>query len=540
MTATTTDRPAAPPAPVRRSTGWAAAAGVVAAGAGIAAAEVVGVVTGPGSTPVLAVSDLVVDLTPAWAKDAAIAVFGTADKLFLLTVVALVAAAVAAAAGVLESRRPGWGTPVTALLAVACGAAALTRPDLGVLGVLPAVVAGVVGVLLLRALLARVAPAPAGHDLDGTAGGTGAVAGGARAVAAPGDPRRRAVLLGGTGAVALGTGLGARAVSSARAGGARSRAAVVLPAAAEPLPPVEASATFDAVRGITPFRTPSRDFYRIDTALVVPSLTTADWSLRITGLVEREVELGWDDVLARSLVERWTTLSCVSNPVGGDLVGNALWRGVRTADLLAEAGPLPGADMVLSRSVDGWTAGTPVEALTDDRGSMLAVGMDGQPLPVEHGFPARLVVPGLYGYVSATKWVVEMQLTRFANAQGYWTPRGWSALGPVKISSRIDVPGGTVPAGPTVVAGVAWAMDVGVDAVQVRVDGGPWAEADLSDAGTSSTWRQWRWEWDATPGTHELQVRAVDAAGEVQPEEPAAPAPDGAQGYDRVEVVVEG
>ena len=528
----------APPAP-----GWAAAAGVVAAGAGIAAAEVVGIVTGPGSTPVLAVSDLVVDLTPPWAKDAAIAVFGTNDKLFLFTVVAVVAVAVAELAGVVESRRPGWGTPITALLAVVCGAAALTRPDLGVLGVLPAVVAGAVGVLLLRALLRRVAPpaVPRGSgatDATRGSGATGASGSPGTDGVGPADPRRRAVLLGGTGAAAVGVGLGARAVASAAAGGAESRAAVVLPAAAEPLPSVPATATFDDVSGLTPFRTPSTDFYRIDTALVVPSVTTAEWSLRITGLVEREVELGWQDVLARTQVEKWATLSCVSNTVGGDLVGNALWRGVLTSELLAEAGPLPGADMVLSRSIDGFTAGSPVEALTDGRGSMLAIAMNDEPLPSQHGFPARLVVPGLYGYVSATKWVVEMRLTTFDDDQGYWTPRGWSALGPVKISSRIDLPGGTVPAGPTVVAGMAWAMDVGVSAVQVRVDGGEWAEAELSDAGTTSSWRQWRWQWDAEAGTHDLEVRAVDEAGDVQLEQPAAPAPNGSQGYDMVTVTV--
>lgn len=533
---TTTVAPPSAPAP---ATGlgrwWAAAAGVVAAGAGIAAAEVVGIVTGPGSTPVLAVSDLVVDLTPPWAKDAAIAAFGTNDKLFLFTVVAAVAVVVAAVAGVLEDRRPGWGTPVTALLAVACGAAALTRPDLGLLGVLPAVVAGLVGVLGLRWLLGRLARTPSrGPAADGADGADGAEEPG------PSAPARRAVLLGGTGVAALGVGLGARTVASGSAGGAESRAAVVLPTPAQAAPTVPASATFDDVQGLEPFRTPNDSFYRIDTALVVPSLTTADWRLRITGLVEEEVELGWDDVLALPQLEKWATLTCVSNTVGGDLIGNALWTGVLTRDLLARARPRPEADMVLSRSSDGFTAGSPVEALTDDREALLAIGMNGEPLPAQHGFPARLVVPGLYGYVSATKWVVEMRLTRFDADQGYWTPRGWSALGPVKIASRIDRPGGTVPPGDTVVAGMAWAMDVGVSAVQVRVDGGEWAEAELSDAGTGSTWRQWRWTWPAEAGTHDLEVRAVDADGQVQLEEEAAPAPDGAQGYDRVTVTVSG
>jgi DMSO/TMAO reductase YedYZ molybdopterin-dependent catalytic subunit len=476
---------------------------------------VVGVVTGRGSTPVVAVSDAVVDLTPAWAKDAVIAVFGTADKVFLFVVVAVVALAVGAAAGVLERRRPPLGAVLTALLAVVVVVAAGSRPDAGLLAVVPGAVAFLVGVAVLRALLRRLADPATGPD-------------------------RRALLLGGTGAAALVVGLGARAVGSARgSGGEASRAAVALPAAAQAAPPVPPGATFDALAGLDPFRTPNADFYRIDTALVVPRLSVTDWSLRITGLVERELELTWDDVLARPLVERWTTLSCVSNPVGGDLVGNALWLGVPLRDLLAEAGPRPEADMVLSRSSDGFTAGTPVEAMTDDRGSLLAVGMNGEPLPLEHGFPARLVVPGLYGYVSATKWVVELRLTRFDTDQGYWTPRGWSALGPVKVASRIDRPaGGSVAAGPVVVAGLAWAMDVGVGAVEVQVDDGPWQPAELAGAGTSSTWRQWRWEWDATPGSHELRVRATDVDGRLQPADPAPPAPDGAQGYDRVEVRV--
>lgn len=520
---TTTARPTSATAPVRTSVLWAGAAGIVAAGAGIAAAELVGIVTGPSSTPILAVSDLVVDLTPPWAKDAAIAAFGTNDKLFLFTVVGTVAVLIAAIAGVLESRRPGWGTPVTALLAVVCGAAALTRPDLGTLGVLPAFTAGVVGVVLLRLLVPRVAGS-AGPEDRAPMSGLG----------------RRAVIVGGTGAAALGVGLGARAIGGTAAGGEESRAAVVLPRAEQPVTPVQQDATFDAIDGIEPFRTPNTNFYRIDTALVVPSLTTAAWSLRITGLVEEELEFDFDEILASPQIEKWATLSCVSNTVGGDLIGNALWSGVLTADLLAQARPLPEADMVLSTSTDGFTAGTPIEALTDGRESLLAIGMNGEPLPAQHGFPARLVVPGLYGYVSATKWVAELKVTRFDADQGYWTPRGWSALGPIKIASRIDRPGGTVPVGSTTVAGVAWAMDVGVEQVQVRVDGGQWQDAEIAEAGTSSTWRQWRWEWDAEAGTHDLEVRAVDNNGNVQLEEEAAPAPNGSQGYDQVTVTVEG
>ncbi|MFC5381712.1 molybdopterin-dependent oxidoreductase [Aquipuribacter nitratireducens] len=511
----------APVAPVEQhrdepsSRWWDAAAGLVALGAGLAAAELVGLVTSRSATPVVAVSDTVVDLTPPWAKDAAIALFGTNDKVFLFAVVATVAALVGATAGVLERRRPPLGALLTAALGVTVAAAALTRPDTGTLSVLPGAVAAVVGIVVLRVLLARLVVTGAG-------------------------PRRRVVLLVGTGAAALGAGLGAGLLRRVGArGGEEARAAVELPTAAEQAPPLPEQGTYDDVPGLAPFRTPNPDFYRIDTALVVPRLTTRDWRLRIGGMVEREVELTWDDVLARPLVEKWATLSCVSNRVGGDLVGNALWLGVPTRELLAEARPLPGADMVLSRSTDGFTAGTPVEAMTDDRDSLLAIGMNGEPLPLEHGFPARLVVPGLYGYVSATKWVTEMTLTTFAQDQGYWTPRGWSARGPVKISSRIDRPGGSdVRAGEVVVAGLAWAMDVGVAAVEVQVDDGPWQEAELADAGTSSTWRQWRWAWQADPGSHTLRVRAIDQAGDVQIEEPAPPAPDGAQGYDEVTVRV--
>ena len=524
MSAVTETRRTAPARQYSRV--WAGVTGVVAAGSGIALAELAGIITGPGSTPVLAVSDAVVDLTPAWAKDAAIALFGTNDKLFLFVVVGAVALAVAFAAGVLEARKPGAGGLLAAGLAAVAGLAALTRPGAGVLSLLPAFVAGVVGLVLLRVLVPRVLgqDTVSGRD-TGEAPGLG----------------RRVVLLGSTATAALVAGVGGRAVGRRAAGGEASRAAVALPAAASTVPDVPASSTFDDIEGLQDFVVANDSFYRIDTALVVPSVTTAEWSLRIHGMVEQEVEIDFADLMSRDLVEKYLTLSCVSNPVGGDLVGNALWLGLPTAELLAEARPTAEADMVLSTSVDGWTAGTPVEALTDDRQSLLAVGMNGEPLPAQHGFPVRLVVPGLYGYVSATKWVVDLELTRFDLAQGYWTPRGWTALGPVKVQSRIDRPrGGTIDAGsgPYTVAGLAWAMDEGVAAVEVRADGGEWREAELAEAGTASTWRQWRYEWDAQPGLHLLECRAISQTGERQLEDPAPPAPSGAQGIDSVEVRV--
>jgi hypothetical protein len=285
---------------------------------------------------------------------------------------------------------------------------------------------------------------------------------------------------------------------------------------------------------------PNGDFYRIDTALTVPRLTTAGWSLRVWGEVDREVRLDWAGLLAKPLVQRYLTLACVSNEIGGDLVGNALWTGWPVRELLALAGPKAGADMVLSRSADGWTASTPLAALTDGRDALLAVAMNGEPLPFEHGFPVRLVVPGLYGYVSATKWVTELKVTRYAVDEGYWTPRGWSALGPVKTASRIDVPrsGAKVGPGQVAVAGVAWAMHRGIRAVQVRVDDGPWADARVAAEPTLDSWRQWVYPWDATAGSHVLTVRAQDETGQWQTDQVAPVAPDGATGYHSVTVRV--
>jgi DMSO/TMAO reductase YedYZ molybdopterin-dependent catalytic subunit len=328
----------------------------------------------------------------------------------------------------------------------------------------------------------------------------------------------------------------ARAARAVQAG----RAALRLPAPVGAGPTAAELASVD-VPGISPMLTPPRTFYRIDTALSVPQVSPGDWHLRVHGMVEHELDLSFDDLLALPMIERLTTLTCVSNDVGGDLVGNQVWLGHPLRELLARARPLAGADMVLSTSADGWTAGTPLEALTDPgRDALLAVGMGGEPLPVEHGFPVRMVVPGLYGYVSATKWVVDLEVTRFDQAQGYWTPRGWAERGPVKTQSRIDVPraGRTVRAGPVTVAGVAWAQHRGIERVEVRVDDGAWREARLAAGGTIDTWRQWTLTWDAVAGDHTLQVRATDGSGAVQTGEQAPPAPDGATGWHTVQVTV--
>ncbi|MEZ5189715.1 MAG: molybdopterin-dependent oxidoreductase [Schumannella sp.] len=312
------------------------------------------------------------------------------------------------------------------------------------------------------------------------------------------------------------------------------REAIRLPAPAAPAPPVPAGAELD-VEGISPLITPNRSFYRIDTALRVPRVDPADWSLRIHGMVDREVRLTWDELLALPLEESRATLMCVSNPVGGSLIGTALWLGYPIRELLDRAGPHPDADMVLSRSIDGFTAGSPLEVLREtDRNAILAVGMNGQPLPEEHGFPVRMVVPGLYGYVSATKWVVELEVTRFDTASAYWTDRGWSARGPVKLGSRIDVVQGGV--GAMTAAGVAWHQHTGISGVEVQVDGGPWREAELAEALSIDTWVQWRYDFAPPAGEHEVAVRAIGLDGEVQTAEVADVVPDGATGHHTVRV----
>jgi DMSO/TMAO reductase YedYZ molybdopterin-dependent catalytic subunit len=514
---------AAPPhaRPLSRRDG--ALAGLAAGLLALGVAEMVAALTGPSSEPVVAVGDAFVDLTPPWLKEFATSTFGTSDKLVLLGGAVLVVAALCALAGVIAARGRFRGPWLILGLGTVAAIAAVTRPDATILSVLPSAVAAVVGALVLSALIDRLETASR-PDL-----GSG-----------PG-PDRRAVLrtvgvVAGSGAVALVAG---RLLGSSTRNAEASRASVELPAPASPEPPLPAGVEV-GVPGVAPFRVPAADFYRIDTALVVPRVQAEDWKLRIHGMVDREVTLDFAGLLASPLVERDVTLTCVSNDIGGDLIGNATWLGLPVGPLLRQAGPHADADMVLSTSADGFTAGTPLSVLTDGRDALLAVGMNGAPLPLEHGFPVRMVVPGLYGYVSATKWVVDLEVTRFDRASAYWTSRGWSAKGPVKTESRIDVPraGTGVKAGRVAVAGVAWAQHVGIDRVEVRVDAGPWQPARLGAEASIDTWRQWVFAWDATPGKHTLAVRATDRTGRTQTSDRADVIPDGATGWDTVEVQV--
>jgi DMSO/TMAO reductase YedYZ molybdopterin-dependent catalytic subunit len=333
-------------------------------------------------------------------------------------------------------------------------------------------------------------------------------------------------------------GVAGRALSTRR-GVAAARRDVVLPTPTAAAPPAPPGAELN-IPDLARYMTPNRDFYRIDTALVLPQVDPATWRLRIYGRVRKPLELTFEQLLARPMVERDITLCCVSNEVGGDLIGNARWLGVPVKDLLDEVEPLDGADQVLSRSVDGFTCGTPTAVLRDGRDALLAVGMNGEPLPVAHGFPVRMVTPGLYGYVSACKWLVGMELISFAEYSAYWIQRGWAQKGPIKTQSRIDVPraGREVRAGMVTVAGVAWAQHVGIGKVEVSVDGGDWHEARLAETASIDTWRQWSWQWDAAPGQHRLRVRATDVGGVTQTEEERPIFPDGATGWHTVSVDV--
>lgn len=512
--------------------GWlAAAAGAVAAVLGAGLGELSAALIAPASSPFAAIGGALIDVAPSWAKDTAIAWFGTADKAALLTGIALVLLAVAAVAGLLERRRPPIGVAIAVTLGVVGAAVALTRADAGALSWLPSSIAGATMAVSLRMLL-RLLPATAERSDD----------------APPTTPdrpseidrRRFLVWTGGAAAVGLVMVLGATLVSGGSRAVAAIRAALRLPDPAVAAPPVPAGAELN-ISGLADVITPNDSFYRIDTALVVPQIDPADWSLRIHGMVENEVVVTWDELVALPLEEGYATMSCVSNEVGGTLIGNARWLGYPIRELLARARPMADADMVLSRSIDGFTASTPLEALTDpDRWSILAVGMNGEPLPLEHGFPVRMVVPGLYGYVSATKWVVDLEVTRFDRATAYWTDRGWSARGPVKLQSRIDVPrpGQGLSAGDTVIAGVAWQPHVGISRVEVQVDDGPWEDATLATAISVDTWVQWSLPWLATAGRHVLRCRATNALGETQTSEVVGVIPDGATGWHEFPVDV--
>ncbi len=514
--------------------GWAAFAGVVSAAVVLGVAEVISLFVGAAGSPLFAVGSLVIDLAPAAVKEFVIAIFGTGDKAALLTFMGILIVVISAAAGVLELRRPPLGVIVIGIGAVIAFTAVITRAGATGFTGIAAIVGGVTGVVVLRLSIERLGRWQRTAEGRATSTQSGPVAG-------PSLERRGFLTLAiVAGAASVVAGTGARLINATSDRVAAIRTKIMLPKAAVPADPVPVGATID-VPGISSFVTPNAHFYRIDTALQVPSIDPDKWTLKITGMVENEMSLSFAELLAKPLEEHLATLTCVSNEVGGDLIGTALWLGYPIRELLAKAVPKAGADMVLSTSIDGFTAGTPLSVLQDSgTNALLAVGMNGEALPLEHGFPVRMVVPGLYGYVSATKWVVELKVTKFSEDQGYWTPRGWDAKGPIKLASRIDTPlsGATVAAGTVAIAGVAWEQHVGVKSVEVRVDNGPWVTATLADSISADTWRQWVYRWPATTGSHKIEVRATDASGSTQRQTHQPPAPNGSEGWHSITVSV--
>ncbi len=510
--------------------------GVVAAAVFLAVAEVLVPLTSPGGGPIVAVGGFVIDVVPRPLKEFAISTFGENDKPALLIGLGLAVLVAAALAGILQYVRRPLGVVLLAFAGILSLLASVTRAGAGALSWIPSAAGTLVGSLVLILLIARLRawvaasaePVPQIPENPAAPKPTAAVS---RRVFF----RTTAVI----GTTAVLAGLGARLISAATSSVSAIRDELNLPAPRTTVTVPDGAEL--GVDGLSPLITPNPDFYRVDTALVVPTIDPASWRLVIDGMVDQRVELSLDDLLAMGLDEYAITLTCVSNEVGGDLVGNAIWLGIPVRDLLAQAGPQQGADMVLSRSVDGYTASTPLESLTDDDlDAILAVGMNGEPLPAEHGFPVRMVVPGLYGYVSATKWLTQLTVTTFADDEAYWTPRGYSAKAPIKMSSRIDTPriGTPVSAGTVPIAGMAWAQTVGIEQVEVSIDDGEWQPATLSAPLNDDTWVQWKLEWDATPGTHYVTARAVDADGNRQIEERAPIYPNGSTGWQRLLITV--
>jgi DMSO/TMAO reductase YedYZ molybdopterin-dependent catalytic subunit len=501
-------------------------AGVAAASVSLGVAQLVGIPFGARADARAAIGSAVVDLTPGPVKEWAIQTLGSLDKLFVAVVVLVVIAAIAAIAGTLETRRRPLGSAVIAAAGVLGCIAVLSRQGATALDTIPTVAGTACGVAALRLLTRRFSP-----DLGDLQD---------RADHEEPDAGRRGLVMFGLLGFGVVSGVVGAAITRLVHSVATDRNSFTLPRPRRPAPPIPADVQPNGV-ALPSFVTASADFYRVDTALSVPQLSHGDWRLRIHGMVGREATYSFDDLADFDIVEMVTTLTCVSNPVGGKLISTGVWTGYRLADLLAVARVHADADMMLSTSIDGFTAGTPVEALTDGRDALLAVGLNGQPLPIEHGYPARLVVPGLYGYVSATKWVVEMELTRFDRAEAYWTRQGWAARGPIKTESRIDVPKGgqKVPMGPVVFGGVAWAQNRGVRAVEVRIDDGGWQPASLGVSYSNETWRLWSFPWQAkSPGKHTITVRATDNTGAAQTANQVGTVPDGATGWHTVDFAV--
>jgi DMSO/TMAO reductase YedYZ molybdopterin-dependent catalytic subunit len=578
-----------------------AVAGILAGGLALGVAQLIAGLISSTSSPVVAVGGLSIDFTPPAVKNFAIRAFGSHDKAVLVSGILVVLAVFAAAIGVLAMRRLAYGMAGLGLFVLVGLIAALTRPGASASDVAPTLIGGIAAALALRRLARLATPAPGaasptpeqpgtaqpalpeyiarqsneqpttGQPTTGQPTGpeprpgsappsvpaewrpaqpatgpgsyrspppaSGRPGGAARP---PSGPQRRSFITTGAAVagVALVGGLGGKLLAE-RGNVTAARKTLRIPPPSTPAPPLPAGVDLK-IPGLSSFITPNSTFYRVDTAIVLPEITPATWQLRIHGMVAKEITLSFDELIRRPLFEDYITLTCVSNPVAGPYIGNAKWLGASLNSLLREAGVRSGAEQLLATSSDGFTSGSPVQVAMDGRDSMLAVAMNGSALPVEHGFPVRMVIPGLYGYVSACKWITDIEVTTYAASRAYWADRGWDQQAPIKTESRIDVPtsGGALKAGPHPVAGVAWAQHKGIDAVEVRVDKGSWNTARLAAVPGIDTWRQWVWDWDATLGTHLIESRATDRTGFTQTALQAPPEPNGASGYPQTVVKV--
>ena len=573
---TTTDHPATPGsthgpeksvrAPWRPGIWASALVGVISVGLAIGIAELLAALGGwihlmhSAASPLNALGSAFINLTPEWLKEIAIRTFGQHDKDALKAGMGVTLLIVAAMVGLIARRSPRIAVGITAVLVAVVVTAVLTRPTTSLVDVLPMLLGGAVGVFFLVSAFRRTlvpddavspsavrvetpanAGAPTRPQLEVTSGTStsGEHHPMATATAPSGWNRRQFFRFAAVGvAVAAAGGALARWIpSGADVEASRMRTKVPVTSDQQVIP----AGVNQNVPNQPPFITPNETFYRVDTAFSLPALPAEEWSLKIHGLVDKEVSINYPDLVKRPQIERTITLTCVSNEVGGDLAGTATWIGARLDDLLKEAGPQAGADCVLCTSVDGFTISAPLDALTDGRDAMLAVAMNGEILPQKHGFPVRMVVPGLYGYVSATKWVVDMEVTQFSNVTAYWTARGWDDRAPIKTSSRIDVPKGFAQFAtgqPAVIAGVAWAQHRGISAVEVQVDDGPWQKAELSESFSKDTWRQWKFAWTPPAGLHSVRCRATDGTGAIQDATVRPTLPNGSTGYDSRSITV--
>ncbi|MFQ1000533.1 molybdopterin-dependent oxidoreductase [Modestobacter sp. SSW1-42] len=531
----------------------AALAGLLAAGVALGIAELFAGFIGAASSPVIAVGNAAITLTPEPVKQFAISTFGEDDKIALVVGTLLVIALYAVVIGLVGLRSRRLGVAGIAVFGLVGVVAAVTRPAGGLFDAVPSLVGAVAGSVALLALLrpltlptSPVTRATTVEPQDDVAADDGLL-GRLREVLGSGDRKgagldRRGFLL--TSGVAVG-------VTAVAGGGGRllqrrfdvagARSELALPTPASPAPALPAGADLSAgVEGLTPLFTDNREFYRVDTAITVPQIRPAEYSLELTGMFDSPRSFSLDDLLGRSdLIERDITLTCVSNEVGGGLAGTARWLGVPLGAFLRENGVQDGSDQLVCRSVDGMTIGAPTRSALDVPDAMLAIGMNGEPLPVEHGFPVRMLIPGLYGYVSACKWITGIEASTYSAFDAYWTERDWAAQGPIKVASRIDTPAPLrrFPAGRRAIAGVAWAQTRGIAMVEVKVDDGEWLPAELSPELDADLWRQWVLPFDFTPGSHSVTVRATSADGELQTDARATPFPNGSSGWHQIVVV---